>query len=215
MSHIYVTEISSEDMFALCEPPTDNTEPTMDIPESSGAVQLLLDLLHSPPKPVVSSNVPPAEDDRQIIPIPIIPQMLTLVDKYLLSADIGEAIHSHILAQAPRHPLRAYGLLTLLEMPSMASKASAFLMKTPLDAYSVEEIQENIPDLRAYHKVVQLQALRTRRLKEVLSDEPLFPHGYGRCDAHEQKAVLAWEQRKQRIAWRLHVGEIQRTFVPL
>jgi hypothetical protein len=187
-------------MFICCDPPEEDAEPVMDIPESSGAIQLLLDLLHSSPKPV-------DQDDPQIIPMPIIPQILTLAHKYLLSTDIEEAIHSHILAQAPTHPLRAYGLLTLLDLPRMASKASMYLMKSPLDGYSLEEIQENIPDLKAYHKVVQLQALRTRQLKAVLSDEPLFPHGYGRCDTHEQKAVLAWEQRKQRIAWRMHAGE--------
>jgi len=54
--------------------------------------------------------------------------------------------------------------------------------------------------------LVQLQALRTRRLKEVLIHEELFPHGYGRCDTHDKKAVLVWEQRKQRISWRIHAG---------
>lgn len=216
-------------MFACCDPSDadmghsdevlDISKEVLDIAESAAEVGLLLDLLHSPPEllpaeepprikfPSLKDKEPQHVETRKIIPLPIIPQLLSLADKYILPAEITEAIHSHLLAQAPTNPLWVYGFAILQELPEIASIASYYLLNHPMDELSYDQILDNMPNLKAYHQIIQLQGLRTRRLKEVLMAEPIFPHGYGRCDNHEQKTVMAWEQRKQGIAWRIHAGE--------
>jgi len=221
-----------QDMFACCEPEqrcedgcsADDSQ-VLDTPESASTLRLLIDLLQSPPQAVAPAAKPkalhlssllerqPADADvtknqkeEKIIPLPLLPRLLALADKYMLSPEIAEALHTHMLAQAPANPLRVYGLASLLELPHIACAASKYLLGPPLDTYSAEQIRENIPDVEAYHLLVRLQALRGRRLKEVLAGEVLFPHGYGRCDAHDQSAVLCWEKRKQRVGWKIHAG---------
>jgi hypothetical protein len=205
-----------EDMFACCDPQElPGTDDVIDIPETASILVLLLDVLHSPiedlSKPTSGSESTPERNERRIIPLPLLEQIMSLADKYMVSSDIVDALHSHMLAQVSMNPLRIYGLAWVMQLPRIASTASMYLLQ-PLDTYSVKEIKDNIPDLEAYHQLVQLQALRSRRLKEVLAGEPLFPHGYGKCESHDQKAVLLWEQRKQKVAWRIHAGWVYSLF---
>lgn len=61
------------------------------------------------------------------------------------------------------------------EMQKIASKASQFL--EPIGSYSMQEVLDAIPSVRALHRVVQLQHLRIQALREVLNESEIFPKG--------------------------------------
>lgn len=61
------------------------------------------------------------------------------------------------------------------EMQKVALKASQFL--EPIGSYSIDEVLDAIPSVKALHRVVQLQHLRVKTLREVLNESEIFPKG--------------------------------------
>ncbi|KAF5356283.1 hypothetical protein D9756_004229 [Leucocoprinus leucothites] len=59
------------------------------------------------------------------------------------------------------------------QMRKVASKASQFL--EPIGSYSMAEVLDTIPSVKALHCVVQLQHLRVKTLREVLNGSEIFP----------------------------------------
>lgn len=61
------------------------------------------------------------------------------------------------------------------QMQKIASKAIQFL--EPIGSYSMENVLDAIPSVKALHRVVQLQHLRLRALRVVLDESEIFPKG--------------------------------------
>jgi hypothetical protein len=61
------------------------------------------------------------------------------------------------------------------QMHKVASKASQFL--EPIGSYPMAEVLDAIPSVKALHRIVQLQHLRVKTLKEVLNESDIFPRG--------------------------------------
>jgi hypothetical protein len=61
------------------------------------------------------------------------------------------------------------------QMRKTASKASQFL--EPIGSYSMEEVLDAIPNVKALHRIVQFQHLRVKNLREVLNESEIFPKG--------------------------------------
>jgi len=209
-------------MFSCCDPtlalevaqPTDDQ--VLDLHETAGVMTALLRLLHFPPPPPIpypstadqEKSSTQLRTDRyepsSIIPLPILPLLFSLADKYALSDLISQSLRTHLLAHAPAYPLQVYGFATLHDMPIVASKASQFLL--PLASYTLEDVKV-IPSVEAYHKIIRLQDYRTKGLRKTLLGETLFPHGYGLCPSHHQTAELLWHGAQSKLVGRIESGK--------
>lgn len=161
---------------------TKSTDEVLELRETAATLTALLRLLHFPPSPPAASEAvadPVTDryrgyDPATIIPLPLLPLLLELVDKYALPESISQSLGTHLLAHAPMAPVRVYGLALLYNMSTVASEASQYLQ--PIATYSSEEIKE-IPTVQAYHDVAQLQDFRVKALRSLLLTEDVFPHG--------------------------------------
>lgn len=178
---------------------------TLDLNEDAPTLNMLFHFLHHPPEPYLSERIK-KEDYTRIpkqgipessIPFPLLPRLIRLSDKYQFEPRLVHILQSHLAAYASTYPLRVYGYATELGMHDVASGASMYLLEPPLTSYTPEEI-EVIPTAAALHKLYLLHEFRVKRLREVLKDEPLFPHDYGKCSrlGHAIKAVSRWEEVK-------------------
>jgi hypothetical protein len=176
-----------EDMFACC---TADTEQVLDLQESSGNLVVLLRMLHEPPsspsqKPTDKfdsidtfdpfDTFDPIEyDPTTVIPLPLLSTLFELADKYGLHDTVTKCLKAHLIAHAVAYPLEVYGFATLHGMEKIASHTSQYVM--PVASYSYDEINL-IPNVVAYHKLVRLQDLRRKALRNLILEEEIFPHG--------------------------------------
>lgn len=180
-----------EDMFAVCNDDTPDTEQLLDLHESSGNLVILLRLLHEPPSPPTQKPTqdgldsndafdpfdafdPIEYDPTTVIPLPLLSTLFELADKYALHDTVTECLKAHLIAHAVAHPLEVYGFATLHGMEQIASHASQYVM--PVASYSYDEINL-IPNVVAYHKLVRLQDFRRKALRNLILEEDIFPHG--------------------------------------
>ncbi|GLB36409.1 hypothetical protein LshimejAT787_0306970 [Lyophyllum shimeji] len=201
------------DMFLIGEGGSSgHEEQTVDIHETAAVLIALLRLLHYPPAPPV---LKPQEENWQygiphhkwpkrmydpasVIPLPLLLDLLYgLVDKYAISDAVAQTFNVHLLAHASTFPLQVYGFATAQGIDYVANEASQYLM--PLASYRPHEIAL-IPDVLAYHKLVQLQAARVKALRDLVIGEEIFPHGYGACPSHQQETTACWEARRTALA---------------
>ncbi|TFK41355.1 hypothetical protein BDQ12DRAFT_437031 [Crucibulum laeve] len=211
------------DMFSCCEANATNaatpaaTDDTLDLHESSPILTVLLRLLHDPPAPPVRILDDESElrkivlqlpkiryDPMTVIPLPLLVSLLfELVDKYALSESVTETLREQLLANVPTHPLQVYGFATLHGMDRIASEATQYLR--PMASYRLSDIKL-IPTVEAYHKVVRLQDLRVKTLRELVLSEDIFPHGYGECSSHRDTAISYWNRQRKALAGRIETG---------
>ncbi|KAH7104187.1 hypothetical protein BKA62DRAFT_497477 [Auriculariales sp. MPI-PUGE-AT-0066] len=175
-------------MFALC----DESDVELVIPEPSQVLSVLLRLLHEP------LARQPAQTGGAI-PLPLLPALFRLVDKYALKAELADTLATHLAAHAPVQPLSVYSLATQLELEKVASDATAHLLKKPLHKYTSDEVAL-IPSVKAYHALVALHAHRVEKLKELVLAEELFPKDYGLCGTHGDATRDVWA-RKANYVW--------------
>ncbi|KAG6902793.1 hypothetical protein C0995_011280 [Termitomyces sp. Mi166 len=129
-----------------------------------------------------------------------------LVDKYAISDSVTKTLNEHLLVHALKFPLPVYGFATVNGLDYVASEASQYLL--PLAAYTEDEVAV-IPTVSAYHKIVRLQALRVRELRDLVLGEDIFPHGshsrpltqgYGACPSHQRDIAASWEAKRVSLA---------------
>ncbi|KAG6837029.1 hypothetical protein H0H93_015892 [Arthromyces matolae] len=178
------------DMFSFGDNATATNQPeeSVDILETSTTLIALLRLVHSPPAPPVLLRDKDSTEHKllnhklpkkfyepsTVIPLPLLTSLLyPLVDKYAISDSVSATLDEHLRANAPAFPLPVYGFATAIRLDSVASEASQFLM--PLASYTEDEVAV-IPTVLAYHKLVRLQDLRIKALRELLIKEDIFPH---------------------------------------
>ena len=175
---------------------------------------MLLKLLHDVPLQSGEGLKPESRDFRtkllikmpeHAIPFPVLKRLLVLSEKYILGARIVDVLHSHLLAYKSVYPLQVYGIAKSLGNESIAQKASVYLIHPPLHRYSPEDVKV-IPTAEAYHEIFLLQHHRTTKLRELLMNEDLFPHGYGECLKHKNQANVLWENRKKNLVTRIESG---------
>ncbi|KDQ54744.1 hypothetical protein JAAARDRAFT_37846 [Jaapia argillacea MUCL 33604] len=203
------------DMFSVCEKggvgdPTQGG--VLDLLEPAEVLSILLTLLHFPPKPyipdpsadVYSTKIVciPAE---KAIPLPLLPRLFTLADKYTLSESLVESLRTHLAAHASTFPLQVYGHSVALGLDALAESTSIYLLHPPLTTYTTEEISV-IPTAVAYHKLVLLHFHRVMRLRETLLGEQIFPHGYGKCASHESRTEGLWDSQKKLLVDKIEAG---------
>lgn len=203
----YVTDLSNDG----------DVDRSLDLDEPADVLEILLQVLHFPPLPPTVYPYDTQEEKHDIeirtrrhlpssiIPLPLLPQLFHLADKYILSEVITQTLRTHLEAHAPTHPLQVYGFATRRAWDTIAAEASKFLLHPPLSAYTVQEVTA-IPTVEAYHRLVLLHAFRVRRLREVLLTEEIFPHGYGACPTHRQQTSDLWERRRNALAPRIEAG---------
>ncbi|KAF9452520.1 hypothetical protein P691DRAFT_804257 [Macrolepiota fuliginosa MF-IS2] len=90
------------------------------------------------------------------------------------------------------------------QMQKIASKASQFL--EPMGSYPIQEVLDAIPSVKALHRVVQLQHLRVKTLREVLNESEIFPKGYGACPSHREKTMECWDRQRKALAGKIDSG---------
>jgi hypothetical protein len=198
-------------MFTDCS----DQEQNMDLHESAQSLEVLFRLLHDPPKKFERIKPTPAKawgyeqpteaSTSHVIPLPIIPLALGLADKYMLSSDIVNVLHSHIAAHVSTQPLKVYALAVRLDLLEIASDASEYLLHPPLSTYRTAEIAE-IPTVEALFKLIRLHGLREAQLRDVLLKEDVFPHDYGLCSSHGTATKTTWDERKRVLAPRIRAG---------
>ncbi|KAF8740650.1 hypothetical protein AX14_007786 [Amanita brunnescens Koide BX004] len=207
------------DMFACCDQANISVDvdisQTLGLAEPTQVIIVLLRLLHDPPGPPLempddapdfsSSRLYQKRYDRStVIPLPLITTtVFELLDKYILNSSIVDAVWLHVAAHAPTDPLQVYGFATLHGKEKIASWASQYVM--PLASYRADEIKV-IPTVEAYHKLVRLEALRLKSLKTMLLSEDIFPHGYGKCSVHHDRATSLWDAQRKALAGRADIG---------
>jgi hypothetical protein len=140
-----------------------------------------------------------------VIPFPVLPFMLHLADKYGLPETITCSLHLHVQANASTNPLPVYAYATAHNLPKIAAEASAHLLHPPLSSYTKEDIQI-IPTVTAYHELLRLHEYRKYKLRDILLNEYIFPHGYGTCPAHKQWATQLWEQKRVYLATQIEAA---------
>ena len=176
-----------EDMFACC---TADTEQLLDLQESSGNLVVLLRMLHEPPSSPSQKltdkfnsidTFDPFDtfdsieyDPTTVIPLPLLFTLFELADKYALHHTVTKCLKAHLIAHEVAYPLEVYGFATLHGMEKIASHTSQYVM--PVASYSYDEINL-IPNVVAYHKLVRLQDLRRKALRNLILEEEIFPHG--------------------------------------
>ncbi|KAK2462064.1 hypothetical protein APHAL10511_006527 [Amanita phalloides] len=204
------------DMFTCCHAADNSTESdlpqTLDLSEPSPVIIVLLHLLHDPLGPPLGEppNFSSSQlyqkryDWRTVVPLPLITTMIfDIVDKYMLDPSIIDTIWLHVNAHAATDPLQVYSFATLHDKDQIASEASQYLM--PLASYRSDEIKV-IPSVEAYHKLVRLQHIRLKSLKAILLSEDIFPHGYGKCPIHHDRATSIWDAQRKALADRVDTG---------
>lgn len=193
------------DMFEYCS--VDDPDPVMDLAESAESIGVLLRLLHSPPQPWshADGHQVPGSPVEGAIPLPILRISLELVDKYALSQTIAKNLHTHLEGHVGTAPLQVYGMASALGLKPLASLASMNLLYPPVATYTLEQIRE-VPTAEALHRLVVLQARREPLLKEVVLNERLFPHDYGKCATHGKRLAASWEARKAALAPKVKAG---------
>lgn len=206
-------------MFSCCDDtPAVIDDPqagVMDLNEPSHALSILLRLLHEPPVEYIPEKVAysekfqtqiPVITPKSAIPLPLIPLLLRLADKYALTPPLVRTLHSHLAAHKSTFPMRVYGLATEFGLDYIAAKASNYLLHPPLHTYRAEEIRV-IPTAEAYHKLVVLHAHRVARMREILMGEVIFPFGYGECSVHKTTTVALWDQQRKALVPKTESGQ--------
>jgi len=198
----------------------------VDIPEPPDILRMLFKLLHSPPAPLPSIKEL-TEKDKQYaqskqyvdsvlrspipqthaIPLPLLRPLYALADKYLLLPDLVSTLHSHLTAHTQAQPLEVYALATTLSLPEVAAYASSHLLSPPLDTYAPSTFSI-LPSVGSLHLLYLLHSHRIKQFHEILANEAIFPHGYGRCAlrGHTDRAEEAWRHRKRVL---LSMGRIE------
>ena len=191
---------------------------TIDLPESANQMNVLFNFLHHPPdiltSPEPTSETKPPDFTRvaqnaipeHAIPFPLLPILFGLADKYVFTPDFTDRLHSHLAVYASIYPLRVYGYAVTLGLPRIAAEASMHLLYPPLTSYSAEEMRA-VPTAEAYHKLVLLHDLRTKRLREILEETEIFPHGYGECHRHGHRTRNLWDTRKRAVSSGIQAGK--------
>lgn len=201
----YVLASIGNDKEKNLDGPDSNANNTLDLNEDSPTLNMLFHFLHHPPEHYISepikkedyTRIPKQTIPDSSIPFPILPQLIRLSDKYQFTQTLVDILHSHLGAYSSIYPLRVYGYATELGMEDVASKASMYLLEPPLTKYTPDEM-DVISTAGALHKLYLLHEYRVKRLREVLKEEPLFPHDYGKCTrlGHAVRAVSRWEEVK-------------------
>lgn len=200
-------------MFACCDHDNDKSGPqeaVLDLDETEHVLATLFRLIQQPPDPPPTVNSDGTRprfnfDTDSIIPFPVLPSMLQLADKYGLPESITCSLHLHVQANASTNPLPVYAYATTHGLPKIAAEASAHLLHPPLSSYTKEDIQI-IPTVTAYHELLRLHEYRKYRLRDILLNEDIFPHGYGACPVHKQWAIQLWEQKRVHLATQIEAG---------
>lgn len=206
-------------MFACCDSgyvlhDLDEDAGTLDLDEPSPNLNILFNFLHHPPAPAVTPPKSPkhhnwgrveARFPESTIPFPLIPTLLRLADKYAFTEAHVKCLHTHLGSYASIYPLRVYGYASELGLTELAAKTTMYLLDPPLSSYTAEEVKV-IPSAEAYHQLVVLHEFRIRKLKELLMNESIFPHGYGRCSKHAGRTEKLWGQQKEVVAGRIEAG---------
>ncbi|KAJ3795822.1 hypothetical protein GGU11DRAFT_201287 [Lentinula aff. detonsa] len=188
------------DMFTCCG----ESEEVLDLHESADSLAALLNLLHRPPQPPTQlkrdefNHIPKVwNDPKTVIPLPLLPKLFELADKYALPSDsVVEVLGEHLLAHAPEEPLAVYVFALSQGLHHIASKAVQYLQ--PMANYNLDEVKM-IP-IEAYHRVVQLQDTRVKAMRKYLLSEDIFPHGYGSCASHSRETVQLWNSKRMSLA---------------
>jgi hypothetical protein len=198
----------------------------MDMPEPPDVLRMLFKLLHSPPAPLPSIKEL-TEKDKQYaqskqyldsvlqspipqthaIPLPLLRPLYALADKYLLVPDLVHTLHSHLTAHTQAQPLEVYALATTLSLSEVAAYASSHLISPPLDTYAPSTLSI-LPSIESLHLLYLLHSHRIKEFHTILANEPIFPHGYGKCFSrgHTERAEEAWRRRKRVL---LSMGRIE------
>ncbi|KZS93273.1 hypothetical protein SISNIDRAFT_75698 [Sistotremastrum niveocremeum HHB9708] len=197
-------------MFACCDDKDDydlcQSEQTVDIHESVENLTMLMRLLHHPPETFPTSESKLGHSSDGAIPLPLLPPLLDLADKYLLTEDITSVLHTHVLAHAEKHPLQVFALANSHNLKHVALQASTFLLNLPpVERWSLEDVRL-LGNAETYHRLNVLQHERQERLRELVLKEDVFPHGYGRCIAHADATQKLWDSKRSFLALRLHAG---------
>ncbi|KAF9499912.1 hypothetical protein BDN71DRAFT_77761 [Pleurotus eryngii] len=200
------------DMFACCSSggSTDTPLDQLKIDEKAETLHLLLQLLHSPPPAPIPIHIKNKSEISQIrtrthesdsmIPWPLLPALLHLADKYMLSQHLVDSLHEHLLAHVPVYPLEVYGFACQHGLDRIASKASKYI--PPVAGFSIQEIKV-IPTVEAYHRLVQLQDNRVKAMRKILLEEDMFPFNYGICLPHHEEARALWDKARRRLIGRI------------
>lgn len=198
----------------------------VDIPEPPDVLRMLFKLLHSPPAPLPSIKEL-TEKDKQYaqskqyldsvlrspipqtnaIPLPLLRALYALADKYLLVPDLVSTLHSHLTAHTQAQPLEVYALATTLSLSEVAAYASSHLLSPPLGTYAPSTLSI-LPSIESLHLLYLLHSHRIKQFHEILANEAIFPHGYGRCASrgHSERAEETWRHRKRVL---LSMGRIE------
>jgi hypothetical protein len=185
-------------------------EAVLDLDETEHTLTTLFRLIQQPPDPPPMENSDGTRprfklEAGSVIPFPVLPFMLHLADKYGLPETITCSLHLHVQANASTNPLPVYAYATAHNLPKIAAEASAHLLHPPLSSYTKEDIQI-IPTVTAYHELLRLHEYRKYKLRDILLNEDIFPHGYGTCPAHKQWATQLWEQKRVYLATQIEAG---------
>jgi len=213
-----------QNMFSCCDLPAavnmeECQQQSMDIDERADILSILLHLLHMPlqihdsgfapssPDSYTSFTDLPAVDSNAAIPLPVLPGLLKLVDKYELIPEVVNVMQSHLAAYVSTFPMKVYCYALQQGWKALAGEASAYLLHPPMYTYDEEDIQE-MPSAVAYHRLVILQEYRRTRLVGILRSEAVFPHGYGECPSlmHTRNTTTAWENRKAELVNKINAG---------
>lgn len=203
------------DMFDCCEGGSTLDE-VLDLEESADTLSILLSLLHTKidppehipnPKPYGTAIRAEQYESGSVIPFPLLPTMLRLVDKYALSETVQRSLLAHLSCHTAAYPLEVYGYATAHGLRDLAADASMHLLHPPLSSYSPNDLKV-IPVPEAWHELVLLHEVRIRGLRRLLLAEEIFPCGYGQCSSHKDKTLSLWKQRKNEIILRVEAGKV-------
>ncbi|KAF7982086.1 hypothetical protein HWV62_30399 [Athelia sp. TMB] len=195
------------DMFDCCEEDSPLDDEVLDLDEPADRLSILLSLLHQDIAP--PDHIPNLEpygttirteeyQPGSVIPFPLLPTMLQLVDKYALSEKVQKSLLAHLSSHVAGYPLKVYGYATEHGLRDLAVEASIHLLHPPLSFYSPHDLKV-IPVPEAWHELVLLHEVRIRGLRRLLLAEEIFPHSYGECSSHKEKTKSLWKQRKAEI----------------
>ncbi|KIJ68646.1 hypothetical protein HYDPIDRAFT_82601 [Hydnomerulius pinastri MD-312] len=210
------------DMFSCCDQGFDfvarrdiqDITEVLQLDEPAATLRLLLNLLHFPPPPpsvcltahqARRKGTPTSPYNGSIIPYPLIPEMLRLADKYVLSEPLCRSLHSHLFANAFTNPLKVYAFATANHLDDIAAEASAYLLHPPLSSYTKDEIAI-ISSAAAYHDLVRLHGHRIKKLRETVLSEDIFPFGYGACATHQENTTRIWNERRMLLATQIEAA---------
>lgn len=221
---LYIRVFCTGDMFDCCDSgfamsTADDMDHVLDLDEPAEVLNILLSLLHTPPPPpplpqskhkaYMKNHSTTAQGafapNYSVIPFPLLPQMLQLADKYALSESLQQSLLAHMSSYVSVYPLEVYAFAMGRCLQPLAIDASKYLLHPRLSAYSPKDI-EIIPSPEAWQKLVLLHDIRIRGLREILQGEEIFPHGYGTCSSHRDKAIFLWQQRKIDIILKIDAG---------